>query len=148
MLIKLTSAVLAVTASALLKTSSHQLDSSYTFDEFVSEFSKGYVTGTAEFATRSEIFQSNLAAIIAHNQRADSKLETYRMGLNQFTDMKTDEMSFGLDRSLARKMRQTGKVTPNPMRPCTRGSRIDPPLPPTPAPCRSSSSRLARPPLR
>lgn len=61
----------------------HSAPSSYTFEQFQTEYSKNYLrTGEEEY--RKVIFLRNLAKIEAHN--ADST-NTYQLGVNQFADL-------------------------------------------------------------
>lgn len=43
---------------------------------------------------RMQIFQANVQEIEAHNKRYHKNLETFQMGINQFTDMTDDEFEF------------------------------------------------------
>ena len=58
------------------------LSSQYTYADYTTEF------GKAASAERQAIFETNLAKILAHNQ---DEQWTYKMGVNQFTDMTAKE---------------------------------------------------------
>lgn len=84
----------AVSAVAAAKPLWHQL-SGYSFEQYIQDFekpylSKSYNSGEQVYATRKAIFESNLQAIYAHNQ---DPTQTYKMGVNQFTDMTPEEFT-------------------------------------------------------
>jgi cathepsin L len=59
----------------------------YTFEEYCTDFGKDY-PNHADRMLHKEIFTSNLAKVIAHNADTAS---SYKMAVNQFTDMTTQE---------------------------------------------------------
>lgn len=63
----------------------HQLDG-YTFEKFVKDHRRSY-TG-AEYKKREQIFNENFAAIRKHNS---DKTQTYKKGVNAFTDVTKEE---------------------------------------------------------
>jgi len=80
-----------VTASALAATSAaapkwYQLEG-YTFDKYVSDFSKEYKT-LAERLRRKSIFESKLKVVMEHN--ANPRV-TYQKGINHMSDWTQDE---------------------------------------------------------
>ncbi|XP_015787203.1 cathepsin L1 [Tetranychus urticae] len=66
-----------------------QVESSWS--QFKQKHGKVYASEEEE-STRKLIFTRNLNKIVKHNERADSGLETYRKGINQFTDMEFTEI--------------------------------------------------------
>ncbi len=58
---------LACVAGVSAKTLWHQLDSTYSFETYCSEFSKNYAVGSAEYDLRKGAFDANLRAVLAHN---------------------------------------------------------------------------------
>eukprot|EP00602_Paraphysomonas_sp_CaronLab_P008337 CAMPEP_0185024262 /NCGR_PEP_ID=MMETSP1103-20130426/7253_1 /TAXON_ID=36769 /ORGANISM="Paraphysomonas bandaiensis, Strain Caron Lab Isolate" /LENGTH=388 /DNA_ID=CAMNT_0027557181 /DNA_START=51 /DNA_END=1217 /DNA_ORIENTATION=+ len=65
----------------------HELDR-YTFEDYLRESGKMY--SSDEFERRKEIFESNLKVIQSHNAGESS----WKMGVNQFTDMTRDELRY------------------------------------------------------
>jgi len=63
----------------------------YTFEQYVRDFAKPYVPGTAEFDRRREIFDANLRWIVAHNAQPGP---TWTAGINEFTDRTSEEMRY------------------------------------------------------
>jgi len=69
----------------------HQLDDSYTFEQYLSHFNKSY-NDLDEYARRKELFNKNMQTILNHNKdrmndQGDILDNGYVMGVNQFTDM-------------------------------------------------------------
>merc|ERR1712215_193153 len=62
-----------------------------TWELFKAVHNKEY-TSNAEESLRKEIFQSNVARIEEHNQKFEAGKETYKQGVNQFTDMLREEV--------------------------------------------------------
>jgi len=62
-----------------------------TWELFKAVHNKEY-TSDAEESLRKEIFQSNVARIEEHNQKFEAGKETYKQGVNQFTDMLREEV--------------------------------------------------------
>lgn len=60
------------------------------FSLYKLKFKRLYNDPDEELA-RKAIFENNLKLIKEHNDRFESKLETYKKGVNQFTDMGEDE---------------------------------------------------------
>ena len=82
----------------------HQLDDSYTFEHYLSHFSKTY-TDRDEYDRRSAIFSRNLQTILSHNEgklSPDGEIigGGYVMGINQFTDVEQDELPMGYNKLL------------------------------------------------
>ena len=101
-------------SQAALPPQSQELDSSYTFDQYVSDLGKPYLPGTAEWELREGTFQANLAVILEHNAKyyrgdgdgggirggeEDGVRPTYTLGINHFTDQGAEEVHFGYDKS-------------------------------------------------
>ena len=79
----------------------HELEG-YTFAAYVKDLKKNYESGSPEYEKREKLFVGRLAGIRAHN--AD-KTQTYKQGVNQFTDMTDAErtaMNGNLPQSQAR----------------------------------------------
>jgi cathepsin L len=70
------------------------VDESYTFENFVAEFSKSY--SDQEISRRRAIFHKNLRHISEHNRKRD---KGYVLGINQFTDFEPREIPRGYDKS-------------------------------------------------
>lgn len=60
----------------------------YTFEQYVQDFHKDYVQGSADFDARKTIFEKNLADIIAFNKDAS---HSYKKGVNRNTDQTVTE---------------------------------------------------------
>jgi len=71
----------------------------YTFEEYVREFGKQYESEQDE-AVHRMIFTRNLEEIIRHNS---DRSQTWKKGVNQFTDLSTQEMKayFGYNAAMA-----------------------------------------------
>lgn len=69
----------------------------YSFSEYVAEFGKNYKS--EEIAMRTALFEKELAKIRAHNT---DPAQTYKMGINQFSDWTEAEMASrkGLNRAM------------------------------------------------
>lgn len=82
--------------------------SGYTFSQYMKDFQKSY--SGDELVRREAIFKQNLAGIIAHNQAGT----TWRAGVNQFTDLTTEDMKAfkGLDKNLAYRRRDGYNAEP------------------------------------
>ena len=76
----------------------NQLDD-YTFEQYVSDFDKGYVQGSAEYTKRQEIFYQALTAVHEWNR---NPFHMYRKGVNHLTDTTAQERTqiFGHSPSL------------------------------------------------
>jgi len=81
----------------------------YTFDKYLKDYGKKYQY--KEYVTRSQIFNQNLEEITKHN--ADTSF-TWKKGVNQFTDLTTEEFEqkLGLNKALLylQKEQYTGTV--------------------------------------
>jgi len=77
----------------------------YSYDEYLTDFEKAYET-SEDYAVHRAIYERNVASIISHN--AD-KTQTWKKGVNFFTDMSTMEMRkyFGYNAAAARARRLT-----------------------------------------
>jgi len=97
---------------ALSGASSLLPDSSYTFEDFCSDFGRSYEPGTPEYRQRKTIFEARLAEVLAHNADAS---RTWQRGVNQFSDFSTAEFRasgrLGYSRRLARNL--VGQNTAN-----------------------------------
>jgi C1A family cysteine protease len=82
--------LLSVTATVSARfTRHHELTDSYSFLDYLRESGKVY--STEEMKVRRSIFDQNLQKIKAHN--AD-KTQTWKMGVNKFTDMREEELKY------------------------------------------------------
>ena len=79
---------LAATASAGTPPKHYELEG-YTFERYLEDFGKSY-TGAAEMQAHRLRFTKQLAAVRAHNSDNSS---SYKMGINQFTDMSESEFA-------------------------------------------------------
>jgi len=68
---------------------SHELTSSYTYDEYIGHHGKGLEKGSHEYKMRSAIFSKNLQEILRHNSNPS---RTYSKGVNQYTDWTDAEL--------------------------------------------------------
>ena len=68
----------------------HQLDG-YTFQQFKTDFGKRY--DPSEDAMRQQVFETELAVIKKHNAATDRPSQSWRMGVNEFSDWTMDEWS-------------------------------------------------------
>jgi cathepsin L len=65
-------------------------DQAWSWTTYKQHHKKNY-TRTAEESKRQTIWQTNYNKIKKHNQEADRKLHSYRLGVNQFTDLTQEE---------------------------------------------------------
>jgi len=65
----------------------HELEG-YTFEQYASDFGRGYEKNSAEWKMREAIFYAKLKVMIAHNKDSTN---TWRRGVNQFTDLTESE---------------------------------------------------------
>ena len=72
----------------------HTLDYSYTFEEFVKDFSKTYQDEERDH--RKRIFEANLHHILEHNKKED---RGHVLGVNHFMDLESHELPTGYDKS-------------------------------------------------
>jgi len=82
----------------------HQLDATYTFDEYLSHFDKSY-DDPDEYDRRSSKFAENLDMILSHNEGRMTEngdvLKGYVMGVNKFTDAYgAEELPLGYNKAL------------------------------------------------
>ena len=80
----------------------HELDESYSFDQYLVHFDKSY-DDPKEYVRRSQIFTRNLNMILNHNgDRLTEDGEIigggYVMGVNAFTDVDFDELPMGYNK--------------------------------------------------
>eukprot|EP00935_MAST-01C_sp_MAST-1C-sp1_P000299 g299.t1 len=108
---------LLLAAAALVASSPpawHELDG-YSFEAYARDFHKQY-DNAVELARRERIFNRELLKIQHHNAQAGI---SFRMGVNQFTDLEADEMKarLGFDKALARdyRARNPGLFKPLPL---------------------------------
>ena len=66
------------------------LSTDYTFERFQKDFGKSYATA-AEAAARRKIFEENRDTAIRHNKESSGTSGTYRMNVNQFSDLTSEE---------------------------------------------------------
>ena len=64
----------------------YELTSEYSFAQYKADHNKNYAP--SEHVVREKIFEVNKSKIIAHNKLLGT---TYKMGINEFTDMEEDE---------------------------------------------------------
>lgn len=62
------------------------------WENFKRQFKKKYQARSKEEITRKNIFAKNLAEIEEHNKRYAAGEETYEQGINQFSDLTSDEL--------------------------------------------------------
>ena len=96
----------AASVAAAAKSSpprAHELDDSYSFEEYIIHHDKEYSDPT-EYSRRQQIFDKNLKMILAHNEgRMDESgevLSGYVMGVNRFTDVDLEELPMGYNKNL------------------------------------------------
>jgi len=65
---------------------------SNTWELFKAVHEKVYASN-AEESLRKEIFEKNVARIEEHNQKFEAGIESYKQGINQFTDMLQEEVA-------------------------------------------------------
>lgn len=86
--------LLVLATSGAVPPLSHALDYSYTFEEFIKDFSKTYADEERDH--RKGIFESNLHHIVEHNKKDDSG---HVLGVNVFIDLESHELPMGYDKS-------------------------------------------------
>eukprot|EP00580_Thalassiosira_gravida_P016848 CAMPEP_0201659162 /NCGR_PEP_ID=MMETSP0494-20130426/2010_1 /ASSEMBLY_ACC=CAM_ASM_000839 /TAXON_ID=420259 /ORGANISM="Thalassiosira gravida, Strain GMp14c1" /LENGTH=426 /DNA_ID=CAMNT_0048136557 /DNA_START=31 /DNA_END=1311 /DNA_ORIENTATION=+ len=114
----LISAAAAVSAANGPAPKAHQLDDSYTFEQYLSHFEKSY-DDPAEYGRRSAIFANNMNKILSHNvgkmTAEGNVIEGYVMGVNKFTDVATNELPMGYNKAFhpawSSQLRREGAVT-------------------------------------
>ena len=76
------------------------------FQMFQKKYYKSYSKGSEEYERRLETFRRNLQRVEEHNNGGfgddESKKPSYKKGLNKFSDMEMDEISYGLRKSISR----------------------------------------------
>jgi cathepsin L len=81
--------------------------STYTFEQYTHDFHKSY---GAELGHRAEVFAANLLAILKHN----AKETTYKLGVNQFTDLTAEEFKvsgrFGFNKALSQDYKASNSI--------------------------------------
>ena len=85
---KMKLSIVLLTAFAFSTCTCSSLDKEW--EDFKLKFKRRYDNATSE-TERKLIFTSNLDLIRTHNDLHDRGLSTYKMGINQFADMTTDE---------------------------------------------------------
>jgi len=65
------------------------------WQQYKTKFGKTYPNAQQD-ADHKQIFAANLKKIDAHNKLYNEGKVTWKMGVNQFTDMKSDELPKGL----------------------------------------------------
>lgn len=86
------------------------------FKAFKEKFNKNYLN-EKEDAHRLNVFAHNLRYITDHNNEADEGKHTFRMGINQFTDLTEEEWKQRFTKRQNMKPRPTTKSQPTPGRP-------------------------------
>mmetsp|Transcript_8540 Transcript_8540/g.12477 ORF Transcript_8540/g.12477 Transcript_8540/m.12477 type:complete len:419 (-) Transcript_8540:77-1333(-) len=99
------SAAVSAAAASSSAPQAHELDESYTFDEYLSHHGKDYSGDPEEYNRRQQIFEKNLKKILAHNEgKMDESGELlnggYVMGVNRFTDVDLEELPMGYNKNL------------------------------------------------
>ena len=69
------------------KPSWFQLDN-YTFEQYVTDFRKGYTAGSSEYAARKAVFEAKLEDIRKHNANPNN---SYKRGVNHMSDFHSHE---------------------------------------------------------
>jgi len=88
-----------ILSSILIATTSAIDLSSYTFEQYISEYNKPYEPNTSEWNKRLEIFTANIQTIVSHNALEDEDI-SHMLGVNDFTDMEAHELHMGYAKSL------------------------------------------------
>lgn len=93
---------LAAVSASTAPPRAHELDNSYTFEQYLTHFGKSY-DKPEEYARRSRIFSKNLNKILAHNSgkmtdNGDILHGGYVMGVNKLTDVEREEMPMGYNK--------------------------------------------------
>jgi len=104
LLLLLSVSAAAVAASRHPAPRAHDLDESYTFDQYLAHFDKAY-TDPEEYARRSRTFADNLRTVLRHNEgkmnaAGDVSKGYYVMGVNALTDVSVDELPMGYNKAL------------------------------------------------
>jgi hypothetical protein len=86
---KFTALFLAFASAASAATPNYTQLENYTFSQFLVDFQKEY--SASELPRRQALFDAQLARVKAHN--AD-QTQTYKQGVNKFTDMTVEEAHF------------------------------------------------------
>lgn len=86
--------LLILTTSGAVPPLPHTLDYSYTFEEFIKDFSKTYEDEERDH--RKAIFESNLHHILEHNKKVN---HGHVSGVNHFMDLESHELPMGYDKS-------------------------------------------------
>eukprot|EP00584_Thalassiosira_punctigera_P026593 CAMPEP_0172578568 /NCGR_PEP_ID=MMETSP1067-20121228/138803_1 /TAXON_ID=265564 ORGANISM="Thalassiosira punctigera, Strain Tpunct2005C2" /NCGR_SAMPLE_ID=MMETSP1067 /ASSEMBLY_ACC=CAM_ASM_000444 /LENGTH=421 /DNA_ID=CAMNT_0013371265 /DNA_START=46 /DNA_END=1311 /DNA_ORIENTATION=- len=98
----LSAAVASASNSGGSAPKAHQLDESYTFEQYLSHFEKFY-DDPEEYNRRSYIFAKNMDKILRHNEGRMNEdgvvLEGYVMGVNMFTDVESHELPMGYNKA-------------------------------------------------
>jgi cathepsin L len=110
----------AAVATALPLSGSFEQPHGYTFEQYLVDFGKSYETAE-EYALHQNLFNQRVQEVIEHNAKGDS----WKKGVNQFTDMTEKEMSqfFGVSaeqvhaRHAARAKMPFASYTPLPVLP-------------------------------
>ena len=91
---------------SVLPPRAHELDDSYTFEQYTTHFGK-YYDDPDEFDRRSRIFYKNLKKIITHNEGRMAEdgeiiegVGGYVMGVNMFTDVERHELPLGYNKMI------------------------------------------------
>jgi len=100
----LLSTAAALSSAAGAPPKAHQLNSSYSFNQYLQNFDKTY-PDPREYRIRSNIFASNLAKILSHNEGRLSEngeiLDSgWVAGVNYYTDQDSEELPFGYNKML------------------------------------------------
>lgn len=91
--------------SSSIPPKAHQLDDTYTFEQYIVHFDKSY-TDPDEYDRRSNIFAKNLKKILSHNEgknfTPEGKLidKGFVMGVNMFTDLDSSEIPKGYNKMM------------------------------------------------
>lgn len=94
-------ALALLNGGAAVKPKTDEEISSYSFAEYVQDFSKPYKAGSAEWAAREAIFEARLEATISTNKAGLG----WRAGVNEFTDQRDTEMPKGYNKALGHSRR-------------------------------------------
>ena len=91
----------AAAAASAVHPLAHELDVSYSFDQYLLHFDKSY--DQEEYIRRSQIFIRNLNMILNHNHgrlTEDGEIigGGYVMGVNAFTDIDVEELPMGYNK--------------------------------------------------
>lgn len=78
-------------ASVLRSTQNKSSLASYTFEEFVSDFGRYYVSGSSEYETRAGHFASSLRRVLRINKKNDKEGRAWLAGIHPFMDWSESE---------------------------------------------------------